>query len=342
MLKLMPAITVAVFSIIISGAISYGSPACRGRILNVVTDICWGCFFPIKIGTTGGDSLEFKGGADPDNDDAMPPAICTCALPPPLPPRVGITFSMWDPARLAEVVREPMCFPTLGGANAMPSGMMMPKGTNNAQGGGAKTAFYHVHYFKYPIVNMLGIFKDVACLHNETPDLAYVTEFDVLWDDDQLALLLSVEAILFSNPAAVLACVADAVKVSATNFGFDPLFWCSGTQGMVYPLSGTTDSHVGAVDTSLLLIHRHLFKMHRLGLAHDTSILLQNPYTCSPVPTMMMKKTMYKQNMVYPMPQPVRGFGLGYPSAVWSAGKEFPYKGEDFGYLMWRKVLCCI
>ncbi|WP_422822808.1 TraU family protein [Vibrio fluvialis] len=26
---------------------------------------------------------------------------------------------------------------------------------------------------------------------------------------------------------------------------------------------------------------------------------------------------------------------------MWGAGREFPYKGEDFTYLIWRKRTCC-
>jgi conjugal transfer pilus assembly protein TraU len=27
---------------------------------------------------------------------------------------------------------------------------------------------------------------------------------------------------------------------------------------------------------------------------------------------------------------------------LWGSGKEFPYQGEDFGYLVWRKRSCCL
>ena len=32
---------------------------------------------------------------------------------------------------------------------------------------------------------------------------------------------------------------------------------------------------------------------------------------------------------------------LGMSDALHNSGKEFPYKGEDFGYLVWRKKNCC-
>ena len=42
-------------------------------------------------------------------------------------------------------------------------------------------------------------------------DLAYLTEVDPLWNDDELTLILNPDAVLFANPVAIAACAADCV-----------------------------------------------------------------------------------------------------------------------------------
>jgi len=59
----------------------------------------------------------------------------------------------------------------------------------------------------------------------------------------------------------------------------------------------------------------------------------------------VIKKSQYKIQMTYPKPSTNSKTGcrpLGRTSVIWGAGREFPYKGEDFGYLVWRKRNCCL
>ncbi len=305
--------------------------ACGGRFPNPITDICWKCLFPMQIGPaplTAGESLNY---------DPPPPLVCTCPAPPPIFIKVGVGVSFWEPARIAEVVRTPFCFPTLNGA--VLGAYNFVGGMNSSKGGRTGNAFYHVHWIQYPVLNWLGMaITGAACQNSETFDVAYVSEVDPLWDDDELSFLINPEAVLFANPVAQIACAADSVAATAANFGLDALFWCAGSQGSVYPLDGTIANHEGGIDSSLLATHRMIFKMHRQGLAHDTSTLAA---MCMPLPQPVMRKTQYKQQMMYPIPNPLYGVGLGRPSVFWGAGREFPYKGEDFSYLIWRKRTCC-
>lgn len=306
--------------------------ACGGRFPNPVTDICWLCLFPINIG-----AIKLTMPGQVDNHDVPPPLLCTCPAPPPIFYRLGVGVSYWEPARVAEVVRTPMCSPTLNGA--VLGTLPVPAGTNHEGDGEQGNAFYHVHWFQYPVLSWLGMsVTQGACMVNETFDMSYLSELDPLWDDDELAFVLNPEAILFANPIAQAACVADSISASTTMFGLDTLFWCSGSQGSVYPLDGNHASHVGGVDSSLAIVHKHIFKMHRQFLAQDTSTLAA---MCGNIPQPIMRKNQYKQQMMYPIPQSVLGLGFGVPSAVWAVGREFPYQGEDFSYLIWRKRTCC-
>jgi len=306
--------------------------ACEGDFPNPITDVCWNCFFPLQIGSI---SISF---GQPDNGDPDPPFLCTCPAPPPIFIRPGVGMSFWEPARVAEVVRTPMCSPTLNGS-VLADMPFVPKGTNYAHQDTSEQAFYHVHWFQYPVLSWVGMgISQGICFVPEPMDMQYATELDPLWDDDELAFLINPEAILFANPIAQAACVADSLKASVTKFGIDALFWCSGSQGSIYPLSGSHATHNGGVDSTLATVHKHVARMHRMGLAMDTSTL---GAMCTNLPQPVLRKKQYKQQMLFPIPQTQKGYGFGAASSFWGAGKEFPYKGEDFSYLIWRKRTCC-
>jgi conjugal transfer pilus assembly protein TraU len=65
---------------------------------------------------------------------------------------------------------------------------------------------------------------DFPCTEKRDFDLAYMTEVDPLWNDDSLAFIINPEALLFGNPIAQTACVADSVA-AAVYQPIDPLFW---------------------------------------------------------------------------------------------------------------------
>ena len=208
---------ILLISILLSSG-SVEAMSCGGRFPNPITDVCWKCLFPIYIGP-----VPITFGETPTLD-APPPLICTCPAPPPLFIRIGLGISFWEPARVAEAVRTPFCFPTLGGT--VISGLPFKNGMNSARDGRTGNAFYHVHWIQYPVLNWLGMaITTGACFISETFDVGYISEVDPLWDDDELSFILNPEAVLFANPIAQLACAADSVAAATTNFGLDALFF---------------------------------------------------------------------------------------------------------------------
>jgi conjugal transfer pilus assembly protein TraU len=301
---------------------------CHGKFANPITDICWRCLFPISIGPV-------KVSFGQQDAGPSPPFLCSCPAPPPLFVRFGVGVGLWEPARVAEVVRTPFCSPTLGGIQLGDFGI--PAGTQKAdQATDREDANYHVHWFSYPLLSWLNLLINFVCLKPEPFDLLYLTELDPLWEDDELAFLLNPEAVLFANPAAQAACAADCAAASV-GFPLEPLFWCAGCQGSLYPLSGTIVHHTDGVASSLLEVQRLAAKLHRQALAHDTSSLSA---LCATHPSPLIRKTQYKTQMLYPLPDTTSAHPLGRSTAL-MAGKAFPVKGEDFSYLIFRKRLCC-
>ena len=66
---------------------------------------------------------------------------------------------------------------------------------------------------------------------------------------------------------------------------------------------------------------------------------------CNKYPMPVLRKQQYRVQMVNPIPM-VSGkmacSPLGASTMPPQAGRSFPVKGEDMGYLVWRKRNCCV
>ena len=187
---------------------------CQGEILNPVTDVCWSCVFPVKIG--GKASLTTSVLPDPDTGAGGP--FCTCGKGPNL--RAGVTFSFWEPLRTAEIVRHAGCLPSMGGVNMGDMGLRISdhvKVHSHEPDGSMKrhTDFRQVHWYATPWLFILEALLDDGCLDQQTFDLAYMSELDPLWDDTLSSFILNPDAALFANPIAQGACAADCTSASS-------------------------------------------------------------------------------------------------------------------------------
>ena len=313
------------------------SEPCVGKFVNPIKDICWSCIFPVKLGNTA----IYSGGREDTDNPSNPVCICPADIGAGVKvPMPGLAISFWEPVRLADVTRTPYCMVSLGGFQIMKSakkhGTVARKSANES----LKHSFYHVHYYIYPLIYWLELLTDFICLEEASVDVAYISEFDPLWGNDKLNMILNPEAVLFGNPIAQMACIFDCMKASV-GFSSDMLFHCAGCNGSLYPFGGSVEHTQGGVQASSLIVERLLARLHRVGLAWDTV-----SDSCEKSVAPKVKKTQYKLQMTYPVPN-TSSVGkmecnpFGRTSAIWGAGKEIPGNGEDFGYLIWRKRYCC-
>lgn len=308
---------------------------CVGKMINPISDICWKCLFPLRIA-----GVEVVSNKKVGDKDKVSRTICWCVRPPfgELP---GIPISFWEPVRLIDITREPYCMVSLGGKKFSNVSM---KGRGHVEldtDTNQKNSFYHAHWYIYPVIYWLELLMDFICLDTSSIDVAYLTELDPLWNDDKKAFIINPEAALFGNQIAQIACAADcaASSVSNTSLVNDALFWCNGCQGGLYPFTGTVNDHTGGVQASLLIAGKFMAKLHREGLLWGTtgieSLCIKNPMP-------IMRKSQYRFQMTYPVVDTKSCHGFGQTEVTWQPLKEYPYKGEDFAYLIWRKRDCCL
>ncbi len=300
---------------------------CGGRFFNPILDVDWKAMFPIKIG-----GVKITPGSGTDTVSKFP--LCFCGSP---IPRIGIKISFWEPVKLVETVRHPGCFPSLGGLKlSLPSFSMTG---NYGEGGGTegdRTSFLHIHHFLYPVFSILGLFSNFGCMDQGGFDLAYMTAFDPLWNDDELAFVLHPEIALVANPVAQAACAADAVKTTE-GFPINKLFWCAGSWGSVYPLTGNNGATGDLPAVYALSAVKLLAKLHNEFLAFKTT---GDKSLCSARPHRVIVKDQYKLQLAFPKNTPA--FPIGRTTAKWAAGKWYPAEGEDWVWVLWRKKDCCL
>lgn len=315
---------------------------CQGRFVNPVSDICWSCLLPISIGP-----FKSGGGSIPRKRDTKNPKspLCLCVKKGiPIP---GITLGFWEPIRMVDVTRTPYCMVGLG-FSIMEAKPTRISSYNRSYSKTHKhhNSFYHVHYYFYPLIYWLELITDLICLEKGTFDVAYLSEFDPTWNDSKLQNLANPETFLFGNLAAQAACVVDC-GVSTLDKGMDSLFWCAGCYGNLYPLSGANGDHVGGIQSSSLYVNRAIVRMHKALIAKDTSTD-ENKFPrpgdkiCRKVTSVKQKKSQYKLQLAYPSTKTgLKCWPLGLSDMLYSWFKEYPYDGQDWSYIIWRKKNCC-
>lgn len=327
------------------------------RPFNPITDVCWWCVFPIKLGGVGIPPSGLDTASLPVVPYGFPPPICWCPKPTPIGPVPipGITLSIWEPKYIFEVVREPYTFPSLG--FTVPPPTPSPWGSAQTASRGEES-FYHVHAIAYPLLTIMNFVTDMLCLGSSTSvDISYITELDPTWDDSTLAFLLAPEGALIANMVGALACVGDCLNVTSqyaaglstasTALG-NSLFWCAGCVGFNYPMDGHISQSTNQIQDSTLLVSRLIASMTRKMQFSKTAgpegvappNIIDDGLICHAPIIPFMQKAQYKLQMTIPR---VTGFCffLGTPTSAYSQFENFPIQGEDFGYLLWQKFDCC-
>jgi len=302
---------------------------CQGHVINPATDICWKCLFPITIGSSDVESSDLPDTDNPDNP------ICVCEWDP--WPEPGLAMGYWEPMALVDVTRTPYCLVNLGGQQLYNDDAA--QGVVETQTPDQNGSFYEVHYYNFPIMQMMGNgLLGGSCHTNGNFSISYMSELDPTWHDESLAAIAFPETQGFANPLSAIsahaACVYDSVKAN-TGLPSDSAFWCAGSQGFMYPLTGKVVEHNGSVQASTLLAERLVFKLHRLGRISDTS----SHNLCHEQINPIMPKSRYRYQMVYPHSNNCQPFGRS--TMIWGANQMNPLSSDDTGYVIWRKRNCC-
>ncbi len=188
--------------------------SCRGRKIrrsfNSATDVHW-------------DEIEFR-----------IEGICICPRPPPVFYEKGVIISYWEPFLLEDTVSVANYSAYQG--EIMGSSLIDELGGKNKSSDSVDIAnestFAQAHAYLLPL--MYG-----RCNRNDYG--MWWSEYDSMWQNDELSAIIHPEASLYANKVMQMACMADA---AAVNLGYtlDFMPWCIGSGGSAYPMTGHVDN----------------------------------------------------------------------------------------------------
>jgi conjugal transfer pilus assembly protein TraU len=323
------------FSYIPRSEASIGCSASPSSMLQIFTESIATLYnvFPISV---AGVSIDIDNLPTANELGGLPICICMKGVPP--LPRLGLTLGWWNPEATVETVKAPFCFPTLGFGFGSLGGQFFGEGNSGQQQGasskpsGAGTerqVFANVHWIKYPVFALLGLFTDVTCLGNggdDQLDFLYISEIDPTWRNDMLSSIINPEAILFANPIAQIACIPDAIK-STKKFGINTLFWCMGSWGSSYPLAGNAGGN--QIEANAGLAARTIYRMGRMLLLYKT---VGKGSLCQSQIMPIWIKSEFCMYEGFPMLWPLR-MPIGKTGLIWSSGMNPPVPKKDDNFV---------
>lgn len=317
-----------------------------------ITKISWQGFFPFVI-----FSIPI-GGSTKRLPDSRAGPICVCPGKTGYP-SIGFTLGWWGPTHIIEETRQPWCIPSLGGMILTDDDMKMSDidaGAANSQGSimnqilpgrwgttmstGEETneAYYNFHWIKFPVAYLIGWLSDMVCSKKQDGaiDIAFMSEFVPTWNNDEMALWTSPETKLFTGPWAYIACAVDGVA-SSIKKPIREAWWCGGTWGQIFPLSGNIPAASSGPRESSLSAAKGLALMHRFGLAAKQ---YGNSALCLNTRTFILEKQQYRFQMTFPIAEK-KDHWIGATPFRWGEWRTIPAKGEDYINLEWSYTECC-
>lgn len=208
----------------------------------------------------------------------------------------------------------------------------------DGEGDGADKTFMHYHYYAFPILLMMELFvANCGNDHYVDLDIMFLSEVDPTWTNDELAFFTNPEAAAVANPAAVVACMADAVSATAQR-PIKEMFWCAGSWGTIYPLSGNLQGGYGVIQDSSLATVKTLAALHRRGMALKT---MGQEAMCGGTIHPTLPKTQYKFSLFHPIAETKSAHLMGESLLRWGWNKTVPGIGKDPVYTIWRWNDCC-
>lgn len=315
------------------------SLTCKGVMFNPIT-INWNNALPITIA-----GVQTGIGSIPAKMRSMP-SVCYCKYVGPVPvPGIGITY--WEPLFLAEVTNMPGCLSSMGGISMLSDSMTLHVQSTNEQGGknhtnrqgGDDLKNMQVHWIQYPAFAMINAFSSLGCRSSAGFAVAGITEINPLWQEESLSNIVYPLTMLVSSMPAQMTCIADSFA-AMFNQPIDELFWCMGSQGTIYPITGWAHQQdAGDADSNLLLLGKYMQGQAQLG-GILTTIGPQS--ICASTYMPYMTRSQFRIEPIQPVPT-VQTAVMGKPVMFWGMSPPLnPATRIDNNFLIWQGKQCCI
>lgn len=279
---------------------------------GLISKICWGAMFPLRIGTA--ELFHGKDGI-PIPEGATDQWFCNCGadLSKGQLGRAGFTLGFWQPARAIEIVRQPYCMPLFGGlqlpidwtaGGERQQGFTYEESNKVHTGRLGQKVFMNWNFYSFPVLQALKILDVPGCNpggYNDF-DLPLMTSaFFPNWYDNELAFFLNPDVGLLTIPAVMALQPMECAAVTATKQPVDKFWLTAGCWGNLVPYTGAV-APATRVKAWSLLSGRVMSMLSRLPgpMVRRTT---GNDVLCEPTDMPILKKSQYKFSMLFPVPE---------------------------------------
>jgi len=220
-----------------------------------------------------------------------------------------------------------------------------------------RSSYYNVHYYFYPLARLAMFLPTATCLRNAQVSIPlFMTEWFPFWNDTDSRWHWVVDPVrfIYQHPEMQERCKKDC-EASNNRKPTDRYPWCAGCLGSLYPFTGHVPHHIGGIQASSLLVCRTLAMLHTFGIVPGLKLLgvgmgFEPENYCKKTYSYNLKKTIYKTQLLFPVPDKgkekegarVYCHPLGESDRDWGSGHTYAKEGEDFSYVVWTKMHCCI
>lgn len=317
-------IFICIFALLFTASNTLAAMGCNGRVFNPVTDMNWNNGLPI---VAGGQKLSQDGPNNPALHSM--PSVCRCGI------KVGVGVTYWEPTYVAEVSRSAGCLSTMGGEAAF-GNSMAHMNTGHADSGGHNQRM-QIHWYKYPVAAMMDVLKNFGgCVSLPDFQLAYMSEVDPEWNAGANSILSQAETLLFANPIAAMACIPE-VATSIFNMNLDVLYWCTGSQGTIFPMTGDSNAFHTNAKGNMQMLAKYVARTFRTGGIFATI----GPWAqCSSVYSPIWLKSQFRIDPIYPI-HVNRTIVFGKPEAVFAVPSINTPTQTESAYMLWQAKQCC-
>jgi conjugal transfer pilus assembly protein TraU len=287
-------------------------------------------FSDSAVAVKSGDSFNSATDIHWDEIDFQVEGICICPRPPPVYYEEGIIVSYWEPFLLEDTVSVAY-YSAMQGTSTGSSAIDELGGKNKSSDSAEianESTFAQAHAYLIPLMSGICNRYDYGL---------WMSEYDAMWQNDELSSLIHPEARLYANKVMQMACMADA---AAVNIGWplDFMPWCVGSGGSAYPMTGHVDND-NIVQANSTAAARLIFKLNRIGMICDPA---DNLCGCNYTPVWI--KSHYKLHTARPDDRST--YPIGKSAKFYDSGLNPPYRGakgsnDEFLWVVYRKQRCC-
>mgnify|MGYP004641367831 CR=1 FL=1 len=323
------------------GGVNAGCPSAEVFSGKMLTNLCWECVFPLVI---SGVQISAGPSSAPDGIGNAP-GLCICPEPNYIS-SVGIPTSLWEPARMVELVRMSGCSEVLNGTklpfdklNQGLDATQMPPHESSKDEPQGSLSKRHYHYYSYPILQLTNAWvpKNCAPMAFMDIDVLYMSEIDPTWNYDEIAFFTHPEVALIASPLGIIACIPDAF-LSNLDHPVNLLTWCAGSWGIMFPNTGHTNYVDDNMASTNLMASRVLYQLHRRAMEYRT---IGGDAMCGGTLDAFLPKNQYRFSVFHPIAETQSNHVMGKHEFFWGIGRTVPVAGEDPVYLIWRWIDCC-